>query len=332
MTDNDLVSVIVPAYNAAETLDETLRSIRSQTHREIEILVVDDGSKDATVEIAQRHAEQDPRLRLISQENAGVAAARNRGIAESKGEVIAPVDADDLWSPDKIERQLRALREGGERVGLVYAWYAHIDSDGNVRGMVRPMESGDVLEPICFGNFVGNGSSALMRKSAVLEAGGYDPSLRARKAQGCEDFLLYFRIAEKYHFALVADSLTGYRQLPNNMSSDHCQMHRSWVIVGQEMHERHPELSREITAGGIRFTFWLLERAYYARRWRHVLRLTVILLGPQTALQFFGYPLLRRATARAWRRVVHVLERAPTVDQRISPVRFTIGDPGPVSE
>lgn len=332
MTGNDLVSVIVPAYNAAETLDETLRSIRSQTHREIEILVVDDGSKDATVEIAQRHAEQDPRLRLISQENAGVAAARNRGIAESKGEIIAPVDADDLWSPDKIERQLRALREGGERVGLVYAWYAHIDSDGNVRGTVRPMESGDVLGPICFGNFVGNGSSALMRKSAVLEAGGYDPSLRARKAQGCEDFLLYFRIAEKYHFALVADSLTGYRQLPNNMSSDHCQMHRSWVIVAREMHERHPELSREITAGGIRYTFWLLERAYHTRRWRHVLRLTLVLLGPQTALQVFGYRVLRHAMARAWRRVRHALDRAPTVDQRISSVRFTIGDPGPVSE
>lgn len=332
MTGNDLVSIIVPAYNAAATLDETLRSIRSQTHREIEILVVDDGSEDATGEIAQRHAEQDPRLRLISQENAGVAAARNRGIAESRGEIIAPVDADDLWAPDKIERQLRALRRGGERVGLVYTWYAHIDADGNVRGMVRPMESGDVLELICLGNFVGNGSSALMRKSAVLEAGGYDPSLRARKAQGCEDFLLYFRIAEKHHFALVADSLTGYRQLPDNMSSDHCQMHRSWAIVAQEMHERHPELSREITAGGIRFTCWLLERALYTRRWRHVLRLTLVLLGPQMALHAFGLRLLRHAMARTWRRVRRALDHAPAVDRQMRPVRFAIGDPGPVSE
>lgn len=332
MNGAELVSVIVPAYNAAATLDETLRSIRSQTHREIEILVVDDGSKDATAEIARRHAEQDPRVRLIIQENAGVAAARNRGIAECKGEIIAPVDADDLWSPDKIERQLRALQEGGERVGLVYTWYAQIDSDGNVLGMSRPMESGDVLQPICFGNFVGNGSSALMRKSAVLEAGGYDPSLRAQRAQGCEDLLLYFRIAEKYHFALVADSLTGYRQLPNNMSSDNYQMHRSRVIVAREMLARHPGLRREITAGGIRFTFWLLERAYHARRWRHVLRLSLVLLAPHTVPQVFDNRRVGRAMARAWRRVRNTVDRSPAIDQRISPVRFAIGDPEPVSE
>jgi glycosyltransferase involved in cell wall biosynthesis len=332
MTDLDLVTVIVPAYNAAATLDETLRSIRSQTHRELEILVVDDGSKDATMEIARRHAEEDPRLRVISQTNAGVAAARNRGIAEAKGEIIAPVDADDLWSPDKIERQHRALREGGERVGLVYTWYAHIDADGHVRGTVQPSESGNVLRSICFGNFVGNGSSTMMRKAAVLEAGGYDPSLRARKAQGCEDFLLYFRIAERYDFAVVADSLTGYRQLPNNMSSDFCQMHRSWMIVAREMQDRHPEFSREITAGGMWFASWLLERAYYARRWGHVLRLMLVLLGPRTALQALVYRLTRRAMAKVWRRLRRALHRASTIDPRINPVRFNIGDPRSVSE
>jgi hypothetical protein len=325
MTGMDLVSVIVPAYNAAATLDETLRSVRSQTHRELEILVVDDGSSDATLEIARRHAEQDPRLRIISQKNAGVAAARNRGIAESKGELVAPVDADDLWSPDKIERQLQALREGGDRVGLVYTWYSHIDADGQVMGTVQPMESGDVLEPICFGNFVGNGSSTLMRKSAVLEVGGYDPSLRARNAQGCEDILLYFRIAERYHFALVADSLTGYRQTANNMSSDHLQMYRSWTIVTQQMHDRQPEHSREIAAGSIRFTFWLLERAYRARRWGNVLRLGATL--PQTVVQALTYRLVGRATGRLWRRARLVLYGASPSERQIKPNRFAIGDP-----
>lgn len=82
--DQSLVTVVIPAYNAAHTIDETLRSVRSQTHRNLEILVVDDGSRDATPAIVANHAAIDARVRLIVQENAGVAAARNRGIAEAK--------------------------------------------------------------------------------------------------------------------------------------------------------------------------------------------------------------------------------------------------------
>src|SRR5579863_7666011 len=96
--DQELVTVVIPAYNAAHTIDETLRSARYQTHRNLEILVVDDGSKDATPEVVARHAVIDARIRLIVQENAGVAAARNRGIAEAKSDLIAPLDADDLWA------------------------------------------------------------------------------------------------------------------------------------------------------------------------------------------------------------------------------------------
>jgi len=320
---SELVTVVVPAFNSAATLDETLRSVRSQTHRNLEILVVDDGSFDSTSEIASRHAAQDIRLRVISQRNAGVAAARNRGIAEAKGELVAPIDADDLWSPDKIERQLEALRQGGERVALVYTWYAHINAAGEIRAVIKPMESGNVLRSICASNFVGNGSSPLIRKSAILEVGGYDSSLRDRKAQGCEDIMLYFRIAERHHFALVADALTGYRQTPTNMSSDHLQMYRSWMIVANEMHERQPALSREIAGGSIRFTFWLLGRAYRARRWGNVLRLGAVL--PQTAIQVLSYGLLGRAAAQAWHRTQPYRSRPAT--DRLKPNRFAIGDP-----
>ena len=111
-----------------------------------EILVVDDGSRDRTPEIAAAHAAADPRVRLVRQANAGVAAARNRGIAEARAALVAPMDADDLWAPTKIERQLAALRRGGPGVGLVYTWSALIDDDGWVIGLRRcDTAEGDVL-------------------------------------------------------------------------------------------------------------------------------------------------------------------------------------------
>src|SRR5215213_5558127 len=104
-----LVSVIVPAYNAASTLDDTLRSIRSQTHSNLDIIIVNDGSTDDTLAIAERHSGQDDRIRVVSQMNAGVAAARNLGVRLSRGELIAPIDADDLWARHKIAEQVGAL-------------------------------------------------------------------------------------------------------------------------------------------------------------------------------------------------------------------------------
>src|SRR5438045_2856629 len=95
----ELVTVIVPAYNAGVTIGATLDSIRAQTHTNLEVLVIDDGSTDATAKIVQRHASVDPRIRLIRQSNEGVAAPRNRGIAEARGEYLAPIDADALWRP-----------------------------------------------------------------------------------------------------------------------------------------------------------------------------------------------------------------------------------------
>src|SRR6476660_90490 len=98
----ELVSVVVPAYNAEKTILETICSVRAQTYRNLDIVVVDDGSVDGTPGIVERHARTDSRVRLIRQANLGVAAARNRGIAEARADYIAPIDADDLWESTKI--------------------------------------------------------------------------------------------------------------------------------------------------------------------------------------------------------------------------------------
>ncbi len=260
--DQEVVTVVIPAYNAARTIDETLRSARAQTHRHLEILVVDDGSKDETAAIVLRHAALDDRVRLISQANAGVACARNRGIAEAKSDLIAPLDSDDLWAPTKIEKQVQAMTRGGEKVALVYTWFAVIDERGNVCELDhQPLDAGRVLRRMCRGNLVGNGSSPLMRKSAILEAGGFEPGLRAAHAQGCEDLLLYFRIAEKHEFAVVAEHLTGYRWHAETMSEDSLQMLRSYHLVTEEMYRKYPEYAEEIHSGETDLADWQIRKA-----------------------------------------------------------------------
>ena len=250
MTDSQLVSVVIPAYNAEATLDETLRSVRAQTHRALEIIVVDDGSTDGTRWIAEQHAAADARVRVVSQDNAGVAAARNRGWLGAQSDLIAFVDADDLWAPTKIERQLQALQSGGPRVGLVYCWAVRIFSQSEMFTVWEgPRWEGDVLDQAMAGNFIGNGSSPLVRRQALIDANGFDSRLRRYGAEGCEDRLFYCRVAEKHHFAVVPDHLLGYRYLPTNMSSNRPRILRSWLLVDDELLARHPTHRKALNRG-----------------------------------------------------------------------------------
>lgn len=269
MPTDDLVAVIIPAYRAAATLDETLRSIRGQSHRALDIIVVDDGSPDdgATLAIARRHASEDPRVRAVRQENGGVAAARNFGLAMTTAPFVACCDADDLWAPAMVERCLGAIRERGPDTGLAYAWFAAIDGDSRVTRLGRLTDAeGDVVDTLCLFNVVGNGSGALMRRDLLLAAGGYDPSLRARKAQGSEDWKVYFAVAEQARFALVRDHLVGYRELPGNMSADPWENLRSRDLVAGEIAARHPEKAALLAKGRTRLLRFMLSRAMRARR------------------------------------------------------------------
>lgn len=297
-----LVTVVVPAYNAAATIDATLRSVRAQTWRDLEILVVDDGSRDSTPEIVLRHAAADPRIRLIRQANAGVAAARNRGIAEARAEFVAPVDADDLWHARKIERQMCAMETGGPRVALVYTWFAMIDEKGRIiSAHDQPEVEGDIFPILCRGNLIGNASSALMRRAAVLEAGGYDASLRARNAQGCEDYRLYLQLAERHRFALVREYLTGYRQTTASMSGDLMQMLRSFDLVLGEFRQRHPEREADFRFARNDFLRWSFERALQYGRLPEAVRFATEMLRSDPG--FAVRAMLRAPAALSWRAV-----------------------------
>ena len=170
----DLVTVAIPAYNAQSTLDETLLSVRRQSHRDLEIFVVDDGSKDATVTIAQRHADEDARVTVVHKLNGGVSTARNAALDRATAPLFACVDADDVWHPEKITAQIATLRNGGPSVLLSYTWFADINETSHILSTAEPNEEGTVIARMCRGNLVRNGSSPLMLTHALREVGGWD--------------------------------------------------------------------------------------------------------------------------------------------------------------
>jgi glycosyltransferase involved in cell wall biosynthesis len=291
-----LVSVIVPVYNGETTVADTIESAARQTYPNLEIVVVDDGSTDDTVALVQSLAAQDPRIRLIRQANGRVGRARNRAIAESTGPFIAPLDADDLWDPAKIERQVRRIQEAGERTGFVYCWSVRIDGSGLVLDCLpRWRVEGDRLPTLLQVNFLGNASTPLFRRRCVEEAGGYDESLRS-----CEDWDLALKIAARHAVAVVPELLVGYRRSPGAMSSDVGEMWRARTLVAAGVRQRQPELPRALfrqseqqfalyLAGTLfwsgdyaRALLWLL-RAFPSRRlWQIVPYILRRLLAPKT--------------------------------------------------
>lgn len=216
MRHDPLVSVIVPAWNSERTLRQTLRSAASQTHRNIEILIVNDGSTDDTAAVAAQFCETDARARLITKENGGLSSARNRGILEAQGDWVAPIDADDLWHPTKIEKQLAAALAAPQPVGFVYCWYREVDEEGRVlTSGPRLQLSGRIFNQLAYANAVENGSALLLSRNAALSVGGYDETLRA-----LEDVMLQLRVAQKFNVTLVPEHLVGWRRHSSNMSGD----------------------------------------------------------------------------------------------------------------
>jgi glycosyltransferase involved in cell wall biosynthesis len=213
----------------------------------MEIIVVDDGSKDETSQIVMSNARKDDRIRLLQQSNKGVAAARNYAIEAARGSYIAPCDADDIWYSQKIEKQVRYMLKSGRNVGLVYGWVERINEEDSIISYGRKWAiEGDVFVPLFFTNFVGGGSMPLIRRECIDHVGIYDCNLRDQNAEGAEDWDLYLRIAEKYQFGLVPCALLGYRITQASMSKNVYSMIKSIELVGNKFAEKYPELPAKI--------------------------------------------------------------------------------------
>lgn len=202
-----LVSVIVPAYNAEATIAAAIESILGQTYRDFEVIVVDDGSTDKTPEIVA--SLQDERVHYIYQQNAERAVARNRGIAEAKGEYLAFLDADDQWLERKLEKQL-ALFENNQEIGLVYCDLYYFDSltDKDIAQYSRKyskLHRGMVLPELLRFCFI-QSPTPMIRRSVLEDREWFDPELPP-----IEDWDLWLRITAKSLVNFVPEPLARYR-------------------------------------------------------------------------------------------------------------------------
>lgn len=218
-----VVSVILPTYQRAHTLGRALASVLAQTFQDYELLVIDDASTDDTVDVIARF--DDPRLRYLRQDtNRGVAAARNRGLAEARGEFVAFLDSDDEWLPRKLARQLEVFEQHGVEVGLVSTGIEVVDAEGATR-CLAPTQSGDIQAALLLDNVVyGGGSSVMLRRGVVERAGTFDETLHA-----LEDYDYWLRIAQFYRVEHATEPLARYhdasavvrrsRDLPKNLAA-----------------------------------------------------------------------------------------------------------------
>jgi glycosyltransferase involved in cell wall biosynthesis len=237
--DAPTVSVVIPVYNGAALIDATIESALGQTYPHLEVIVVDDGSTDRTAELVRAKAALDPRVRFIQQTNRGVGAARNAGIAAARGELIAPLDADDLWDPSKIERQVNRLLEAGNDFGIVYSWWLWIDGDGRVLDYSPQWRvEGRAADAMLQVNFIGCASIPLFRRRDILAVGGYSEI----NGERCADWDLSLRIAERTSVAVVPAILVAYRRCRDSMSTNTAAMWQAHGTAIQRVRARRPDL------------------------------------------------------------------------------------------
>jgi len=217
--ERDLISIIIPYFNGEQYIEETLSAVLAQTYRNWEALVIDDGSRRSEASTYLRNLVEkisDPRIRHFEKKNEGLSATRNLGIANARGMYVALLDQDDLWSPEKLEKQV-ACFESASETGMVYtdAWVSN-EVGGTKRrysGVVRP-HAGRVFEQLLFENFIVC-SSVLIKKDVLGRVGPFNPQYKQ-----AEEYDLFLRIAETFPIGYVDSPLTTYRVHQSNTTRE----------------------------------------------------------------------------------------------------------------
>jgi len=210
-------SVIIPAYNAASYIGMTLDSVRRQTFTDFEICVTDDGSKDGTFDVLNRYAADFPEiaLRIATQTNKGIGAARNNGLLRARGEFIAFLDADDIWLERKLER-MHAVLSANPAIDVL----THDETEIHSTGERTPIRPGSIAVPV-FETLLYNGnqlstSGTVVRRSLAVEVGGFSEDMQFNS---CEDYEFWLRLAKKdAQFDYLPELLGEYHRKPNSIS------------------------------------------------------------------------------------------------------------------
>ncbi len=236
MTLEPLVSVVIPAYNCAPYISATLESVLAQTYESVEVIVVDDGSTDDTLSIVQRY----PSVRVISQANGGLSNARNTGIVAARGEFIALLDGDDIWPHDKLQEQIKIIKQH-PKIGLLFGNAKRFSDNGWIE---EPLFERYGFDATYFGheywvrdavpkllrvNFIPVGT-VIVLKRWLVEAGLFDENFRR-----VEDWDMWLRMALRYPFAYSSQVWKLKRVHSTNLSNDTEAMTKTAIAVMQKL-------------------------------------------------------------------------------------------------
>lgn len=239
------VSVIIPAYNHADLLPRTIKSVLDQTFQDFELLVVDDGSTDNTDEVVEGFSRIDSRVAYVWQKNSGgPAGPRNAGIEKSKGKYVAFLDHDDEWMTNKLAKQVRLFEESPVETGFVACdYYVMAGLKGETKSEYRlpAFAGGTAFGSILRRDFIKTASVVVVRKNVLDDVGGFDEQLKCG-----EDTDLWLRISEKYGFATVGEFLATYYAYSGNTTLrtraiDLAESTESTLKKYQRSCEKYPE-------------------------------------------------------------------------------------------
>jgi glycosyltransferase involved in cell wall biosynthesis len=246
MNAGPLVSVIIPCYNAARFVRDAVVSALSQTYRSLEIIVINDGSTDDTEGVLQPYSGQ---IHYYRQPNHGLSITRNRAITLARGELIAFLDADDIWFPEKLARQVQCLRQD-PKIGLVHTNYAKLYAATGKLETRQPhnFTVGNCYARLALGNVV-QVSSVVLRRECLDKVGRFDDKIPRRT---CEDYDLWLRMARHFDFAYIPEPLMLYRRHAANMSNNTQAMTQDEAYVLQKALKADPSLAAQTGAQATR--------------------------------------------------------------------------------
>lgn len=245
------MSVVMPVYNVEAYIAEAIQSVLDQTFEDFELIIVDDGGQDGSIDIARNF--DDPRIRIVPQENRGLAGARNTGIAEAQAPYIALLDSDDRWHPDKLMLHFVHL-QANPHIGVSYAGSRMIDEHGAAMSVaMRPKLTDVTARDILCRNPIGNGSAPVLRRTALDRAAFPHPQERTRicwfdeSFRQSEDIELWVRLASLHDvsFEGIEGLLTDYRIIGGALSANVVKQYLSWSRMLDIARENAPELVAE---------------------------------------------------------------------------------------
>lgn len=225
-----MISVIIPTYNSEKYILECVYSVINQTHKDIEIIVIDDGSIDNT-EKKLENLIKDGKIIFYKKNNGGPASARNLGIRKSSGDYIAFIDADDVWTENKIENQIDLIRKNNEPV-VIYTDIFYINKE---REREYDIYQGLIYEKLLKSNFITN-SSVIIDRRIIRDVGLLNES---EEMFGIEDYEYWLRISKKYKFVFLNKKLTGYRIHANQINS-HTKKYQISNLLLKELIDNFP--------------------------------------------------------------------------------------------